>query len=233
MQSMDAENSEIQTTEKPRNFDEDKTNDKGYLFQNYMKRRSSLPIPCALKKFYFKQNVIATKNSTRTARHAEMPALQERSKVIALQRSKVDGTLKENIGSIQQHLNTSKDKTKRAELMGAVEVAEKIQENILFSTTNAAQIYKKNKYDLLNEEITSNYFCAIDTYEKLAKHLNIDQIYIDNKSFLVESKGISIRNVVNHIQTVLEKLQRNDVTDVKSTLSTTFNDILQYLNILT
>jgi len=83
---------------------------------------------------------------------------------------------------------------------------------------------------LLNEEITSNYFRAIDTYEKLAKHLNIDQIYIDNKSFLVESKGISIRNVVNHIQTVLEKLQRNDVTDVKSTLSTRFNDILQYLD---
>jgi len=131
-QSMDAENSEIQMTEKPRNFDEDKTNDEAYLFQNYIKRRSSLPIPCASKQFYSKQNVIATKNSTRTARRAEMPALQERSKVIALQRSKVDGTLKENIASIQQHLNTSKDKTKRAELMGAVEVAKKFKK-IYFS----------------------------------------------------------------------------------------------------
>lgn len=83
---------------------------------------------------------------------------------------------------------------------------------------------------MFNEEITSNYFRAIDTYENLAKHLDIDQINMDNKSFLVESKGISIRNVVNHIQTVLEKLQRNDVTEVKSTLSTKFNDILRYLD---
>ena len=131
------------TTEKPRNLDEEKTKDEGYLFQNYIRRRSSLPIPCASNKVYSKQNVIATKNSTRTAQRAEMPALQIRNMVIALQRSKVAGTLKENVASIQHHLNTSKDKTKRAELMGAVEVVKKIQENILLSTIDAVQIYKK------------------------------------------------------------------------------------------
>ena len=144
---MDGENkrSEITervTTEKPRNSDEEKTKDEGYLFQNYIKGRSSLQIPCASNKVYSKQNVIATKNSTQTAQRAEMPALQIRNKV-ALQRSKVAGTLKENVASIQHHLNTSKDKTKRAELMGAVEVVKKIQENILLSTTEAVQIYKK------------------------------------------------------------------------------------------
>ena len=39
--------------------------------------------------------------------------------------------------------------------------------------------------------------CLIaNTHEKLAKHLNIDQIYIDRKAFLVESKGASIGEVV-------------------------------------
>lgn len=44
------------TTEKPRNLDEEKTKDEGYLFQNYIKGRSSLPIPCASNKVYSKQN---------------------------------------------------------------------------------------------------------------------------------------------------------------------------------
>lgn len=151
--------------------------------------------------------------------------------MIALQRSKVDGTLLENIERIENELNICKDKTKRAELMGAMDVAKEIQKKILLSTMDAAKIYKESKAAFLNKEV-SDYFCAIDTYEKLAKHLNIDQIYIDKKAFLVESRGSSIREVVDHIATVLENLQlNNDVAEnVQSTLKGKFNDVLQYLN---
>ena len=98
-------------------------------------------------------------------------------------------------------------------------------------TMDAAKIYKETKATLLNQEV-SDYFCSINTYEKLAKHLNVDQIYIDKKAFLVESKGTSIGEVVNHIATVLENLQSNkDVTDnVQSTLKGKFNDVLRYLD---
>ena len=96
---------------------------------------------------------------------------------------------------------------------------------------DAAKIYKESKATFLNKEV-SDYFCAIDTYEKLAKHLNIDQIYIEKKAYLVESKGSLIGEVVNHIATVLENLQlNNDVTDnVQSVLKGKFNDVLQYLD---
>lgn len=48
---------------------------------------------------------------------------------------------------------------------------------------------------------------------------------------MVESKGASIGEVVNHVQTVLEKLQRPDnvADNVSSTLRGKFNDILQYI----
>ena len=110
-------------------------------------------------------------------------------------------------------------------------MANEIKKVILLSTVDAAKTYKETKASLLNKEV-SDYFCAIDTYEKLAKHLNIDQIYIDRKAFLVESKGASIGEVVSRIQTVLEKLQLTDnVADyVSSTLTGKFNDILQYLD---
>ena len=222
-------NNKNQTVEQAGDLNQ--SNDEAYgLFQQYIKERSSLPFPCALKRFYFKQNLKATKNSTRTARRAELPTLQgENKEVIALQRSKVDGTLQENVESIENELNIGKDETKRAELVGAMEVAKEIKKHI--STVDAAKTYKETKASLLNKEV-SDYFCAIDTYEKLAKHLNMDQIYIDRKAFLVESKGASIGEVVSRVQTVLEKLQLTDnVTDnVSSTLTGKFNDILQYLD---
>ena len=115
-QNTDIEN-ENQTVEQAGHLNQ--SNDKAYgLFQQYIKERSSLPFPCASKRFYFKQNLKATKNSTRTARHAELPTMQgENKEVIALQRSKVDGTLQENVESIENEVNICKDETKRAELV--------------------------------------------------------------------------------------------------------------------
>lgn len=75
--------------------------------------RSSLPIPCASRKFYSKQHIHATKNSTQTARRAELPSQQGPNKeMIALQQSKVDGTLLENIETIENEMKICKDETK-------------------------------------------------------------------------------------------------------------------------
>lgn len=47
---------ENQTVEQPGDLNQ--INDKAYsLFQQYIKERSSLPFPCASKRFYFKQNL--------------------------------------------------------------------------------------------------------------------------------------------------------------------------------
>ena len=110
-----------------------------------------------------------------------MPSLQGlNKKMIVLQRNKVDGTLLENIKSIESELDICEDKTKKAELLGAMDVAKEIQKKVLLSTIDAAKIYKELKATFLNKEV-SDYFCAIDTYEKLAKHLNIDQMYIKKR----------------------------------------------------
>ena len=60
-------NNENQTAEQPGDVNGNKYSDQAYLFEQNLKRRSLLQIPCASKKFYFKQNLNATKHSTRTA----------------------------------------------------------------------------------------------------------------------------------------------------------------------
>ena len=47
---------------------------------------------------------------------------------------------------------------------------ERNSKEILIPTMDAAKIYKKTKATLLNQEV-SDYFCAIDTYEKLGNTL--------------------------------------------------------------
>ena len=63
--NMETDN-ENQTAEQPGDVNGNKYSDQAYLFEQYLKQRSPLPILCASKKFYFK-NLNATKNSTRTA----------------------------------------------------------------------------------------------------------------------------------------------------------------------
>lgn len=97
-------------------------------------------------------------------------------------------------------------------------------------TSKAAKIYSKQKASLLDEK-EATYFCPVDTYEKLSKHLNIVQICIDQKAFIVEGKDTDINRVVEIVSDTLTKVKNSAVKGaVHSNLKDTFNDILNYLD---
>ena len=85
-----------------------------------------------------------------------------------------------------------------------------LQNSILLETSTAAPTYKKRKASLLNKKV-SLYFCPIDTYEKLSKHINIAHIYIDQKSFIIEAKDTDIRKVVEMVSDTLKNLSKDVV----------------------
>ena len=97
-------------------------------------------------------------------------------------------------------------------------------------TSTAAATYKKRKSTFLNKD-ESSYFRSIDTSEKLSKHLNIAQIYMDQKAFIVEAKDTDITKVVKTVSDTLEKLTNSTVsTTVHSCLKDNFTDVLLYLD---
>ena len=105
-----------------------------------------------------------------------------------------------------------------------------LQKSILLETSTAASVYKKKKASLLNKE-ESLYFRPIDTYEKLSKHINIAQIYIDQKSFIIEAKDTDIRKVVEIVSDTLKNLSKDVVRErVHSCLKENFRYILQYID---
>lgn len=147
-----------------------------------------------------------------------------------MQRNRVDGSLEQNISIINKELMCCKNRTRKAELQAVVGVGEELQKSILLKTSKAAKIYSKRKASLLNEK-EATYFCPVDTYEKLSKHLNIVQIYIDQKAFIVEGQDTDINRVVEIVSDTLTKVKNSAVKGaVHSNLKDTFNDILNYLD---
>ena len=196
----------------------------------FVQDRSALPFPCASRRFYLRQNRKAVQNAKRTKRRQELPVLYEDSKLIGLQRSIVEGSLEQKIESIKKEVNSCTNKTRCAELWAVVDVAMELQKSVLLETSTAATIYKRRKASLTNKE-ESSYFRPIDTYEKLSKHINIAQIYIDQKAFIVEAKDTDIRKVVEIVSDTLEKLYKHTAREkVHSCLKDNFRDVLQYLD---
>ena len=161
--------------------------------------RSALPFPCASRRFYLRQNKKAIQNKARTKRRQELLVLCHDTKLIGLRRSTVDGSLEENIETIKTQIDSCTNKTRYAELWTVVDVAMELQKSTLLETSTPAAIYKKRKSSFLNKD-ESSYFRSIDTYEKLSKHLNIAQIYIDQKAFIVEAKDTDITKVVKTVR---------------------------------
>ena len=89
--------------------------------------------------------------------------------------------------------------------------------------------YKKAKAAYTNQE-KGEYFCAVDTYEKLTKHLNIDQIYIDGRAFIVESEGTEIGNIVRQITNILESQGTAQAKKKSPELREIFRNILEMLD---
>ena len=68
-------------------------------------------------------------------------------------------------------------------------------------------------------------------YEKLSKHLNIAQIHINEKAFIVEARHTDINKVVEIVSEILEKLHKGTARETaQSRLKDNFSDVLQYLN---
>ena len=196
----------------------------------FFEDRSALPFPGASRRFYQKQNVRANAKVKRTKRRTQLPVIQNKTKAIGIQRSRVEGSLEDNIKDINREILTCNNRTRRAELLATADVGRELQKSILMETSMAAAIFKKTKASILNEEEKA-YFCPVYTYEQLSKKLNIVQIYIDQKAHIVEGKDTDINKVVKIITTRLNQLNDSVVKGLmERKLKDNFADVLQYLD---
>lgn len=197
---------------------------------SFIEDRSALPFPGASRRFYQRQNKTTSANMKRTRQREQQPVIRDETKNIGMQRSRVEGSLEENIRDTERELLTCKNLSRRAERLATVDIGRELQRRVLLETSAATEIYQKTKASILNEE-ERTYSCPVYTYEKSSKKLNIVQIYNDQKAYLVEGKDTDIEKVVDVISRRLIKINDNAVKGiVKAKLTDSFADILQTLD---
>ena len=103
----------------------------------------------------------------RTRQHEQQPVIRDETKDIGMQRSRVEGSLEENIRDIGRELLTCKNLRRRAERLATVDVGRELQRRGFLETSAATKIYQKTKASILNEE-EKTYSCPVYTYEKLS-----------------------------------------------------------------
>ena len=116
----------------------------------------------------------------------------------------MEGSLEQNKECIKKEVNSCTNKTRYAELWAVVDVAMELQNSILLESSTAAAIYKNRKAALLNKKKA----CT-----SVRKHINIAQVYIDQKSFIVEAKDTDIRKVVEIVSDTSKNLSKDEVRE--------------------
>lgn len=92
-----------------------------------------LPFPEVSVEWYKRQNILSTKNASRE--NIQHPCYDERGAIQYIDRSRVDGTIEENIEELKQKMVLTKDKHTKAHLSSIVKVGEFILANSVFVKT--------------------------------------------------------------------------------------------------
>ena len=152
--------------------------------QFYPKYCSSLPFPEVFVDWYEKQYSLSIHNAAREEhRHTSIMCLDERNNMQIINRSQVNEALQININSLMLKIEQLSDGPRQSHLRAILAVGRFIVlHGPLVNTQDAGQCYMKEKN--LNEKKTSMEF-----YEIFSKHLNLAQVYMFHRAYLIENSA--------------------------------------------
>ena len=180
-----------------------------------------LPFPQVSVEWYRRQYSLSVKNISREK--LEEPNRSAEGIIKYINRSRVRGTLEDNIQELNKKIELAQDKTSTAHLRALVQVGEFIFTNGLFvKTQDTAAVYR---------ESTRKTVPSAELYNIYSGHLNLVQIYIHGTAYLVYSPPGS--NVLRLIDSLISLQLPTDVivnTRAKERLKDTFKAALEYMD---
>ena len=178
-----------------------------------------LPFPEVSVEWYKRQNALFTKNASR---QDQRPYYDE-GVIQYIDRSRVDGTIEDNIKELKQKMALTKDNHTKAHLSSLVKVGEFILSKGLFvKTHDTACIYG----DSTRKSIPS-----AELYNVYSKHLNLVQVYIYNVAYLTYCPPGS--NVLRLLDTLKRLHLPEDIvvnSRIQERLKVTYGKALEYMD---
>ena len=184
-----------------------------------------LIFPCLPSSWFSKQGSLCEANCMRTKIRSENGAISSDG-LLSMNRSKVPGTLESNINNLLHCIEKETCDSRIKHMHALVDVARYILKNgSIVSTQDAGKVYTSSKEQCLKHyRMNSNHF-----YDIFSKHLNIIQIYVCDKAYLVHTDS---RNVNRLLNSLVKDINVDAVVNgrAKERLENVFKTSLQYMD---
>ena len=182
-----------------------------------------LPFPLLLVSWYFKQGKLFFANRARSTLHQQAAVVQDGAQLISVRRSKVTGSIEDNLSNLEHKINLVKSVKKSGYMMKCLDVGKYILEHgPLVATQEAVKVY--NEHELEHVRIDSS-----ELYDILSKHLKVVQIYICGKAYLAADCNPNLEQFISQITAAVNKSQMVNET-IERLLGHIYKESLDYLD---
>lgn len=189
---------------------------------------SLLPL-CVDQKWYVDCGNRESHNQVRAECRAANSLRNKKGRILATNRSKVSGHLEDNIKAIDEKILTDETSEESKKLLAIKAVGEYLLKHPIMPTQEAGTMLQECSKKPSHEPKEKK---SVDIYEHLAKHLNLNQIYISEKAFLMENRDCQLLDVANDIQKMFESFNfRSKLnTHVEEQIGNFYRTALSYLD---
>lgn len=167
----------------------------------------SFPFPLLSLSWYRNRGKLSTANKCReNIRHTSQLQFSQEGKPTSLQRSQVEGTVEENIHQLHHLVALSGCASRKRFLRTVICLAEYIKQcGLLVRTQEVLDMYYNlNRQLSTTEKQKTHSRMNVGTfYEIISKYLNIAQIYIDGKAYLLQNMTCDFGKLVETISSAV------------------------------
>lgn len=137
--------------------------------------------------------------------------------------------MEDNIKAIDEKILTDETSEESKKLLAIKAVGEYLLKHPIMPTQEAGTMLQECSKKPSHEPKEKK---SVDIYEHLAKHLNLNQIYISEKAFLMENRDCQLLDVANDIQKMFESFNfRSKLnTHVEEQIGNFYRTALSYLD---
>ena len=157
--------------------------------------------------WYVERGRSESKNRARLQSRTTNVIETEGGSLLGTSRSTVSGTLQQNLEAIREKIDGKKCWKEKSRLVGVKAVGEELHKFPIISTQEAARIFFN-----ASKETAPGSSCdeaikrknSMKIYEALSEHLNLLQVYIHGKAFLIENRSSPLTEVVSNLKGIFD-----------------------------
>ncbi|CAB4026118.1 Hypothetical predicted protein [Paramuricea clavata] len=185
-----------------------------------------LPLSGPGIEWYQEKGVNALTNVSRSEERANSSFDEDINECQYIVRGSATGNLKQNVEALFKKLSEAGSEKQQKHLASMISIANYIIENgPIVPTQDLAKIYKELKGIDVVQRVVSSTLLGI-----MAKHLNVAQIYMNGKGYIIENRGKELLDVLKSMENI-HNVDQNTINEkVEKVIGSDFDIICEYLD---